>query len=151
MLPRTVLLDPDGTWNRRWLVAVIDAPTGVIYESQCAGVATDLRAQEGYLIPLGGLKTRTDHGAIDPAEFTAVFHEGDRCLWSMCGSSLPEDRLKLLQDLVADVPFWVTHSDGTEERLTMEVDMSRLEEVAEAWVPIITPDNPGVLMWDNCD
>ncbi|WP_437952067.1 DUF6210 family protein [Sorangium sp. So ce296] len=52
---RHVPLDPDGTWRATWLV-VVEAPTGVLYEQQCAGNGCDDRAIEGYLVPLGGLK-----------------------------------------------------------------------------------------------
>lgn len=41
---RHVFLDPDGTWRATWLVVVVEAPTGVIYEQQCAGTGTDQRA-----------------------------------------------------------------------------------------------------------
>ncbi|MGW3119964.1 DUF6210 family protein [Streptomyces sp. NPDC001107] len=31
------------------------------------------------------------------------------------------------------------------------LDESRLAEADEAWVPVLTPDGPGVLVWENSD
>jgi hypothetical protein len=31
------------------------------------------------------------------------------------------------------------------------LDESRLAEADEAWVPVFTPDGPGVLTWENSD
>ncbi|MGW9028169.1 DUF6210 family protein [Streptomyces sp. NPDC055722] len=31
------------------------------------------------------------------------------------------------------------------------LDESRLAEIDEAWVPVVTPDGPGVLVWENSD
>ncbi|WP_328753160.1 DUF6210 family protein [Streptomyces sp. NBC_00285] len=31
------------------------------------------------------------------------------------------------------------------------LDESRLAEADEAWVPVLTPDGPGVLTWENSD
>ncbi|MFV2176746.1 DUF6210 family protein [Actinomadura sp. LOL_016] len=33
----------------------------------------------------------------------------------------------------------------------LQVDESRLAEVDEAWVPVVTPDGQGVLVWLNSD
>ncbi|WUO43891.1 DUF6210 family protein [Streptomyces sp. NBC_00285] len=33
----------------------------------------------------------------------------------------------------------------------MLLDESRLAEADEAWVPVLTPDGPGVLTWENSD
>lgn len=55
------------------------APTGVVYQQQCAGVACDQREVEGFLVPLGGYKLDADEGLVDPDAFTAVFHEGRWC------------------------------------------------------------------------
>jgi hypothetical protein len=31
------------------------------------------------------------------------------------------------------------------------LDESRLSEVDEAWVTVVTPDGPGILVWENAD
>ncbi|MFI8456658.1 DUF6210 family protein [Kitasatospora sp. NPDC085464] len=33
----------------------------------------------------------------------------------------------------------------------LQLDESRIGEADEAWVPVITPDGPGVLVWLNSD
>jgi hypothetical protein len=149
---KRVLLDPDGTWVPRWLVVVVTAPTGVAYQQQCAGTANDQREVEGFLVPLGGLKVTPESGMIEPTEFEAVFHEGRACVWAAANNALPPARLERLRHLVADVPYWTVGSDGeSDARGALELDDSRLSELTEAWVPVRTPDGPGILMWANCD
>ena len=133
------------------MVVVVAAPTGVVHEQQCAGVATHLRELEGYLVPVGGLKLRADAGRIDAEEFTAVFHDRRACVWGEAGDRLPAERHAQLRDLVGSVPFWTYDEGGGEVRAPLELDDSRPGELAEAWVPVLTPDGPGVLMWNNCD
>ncbi|WUD78232.1 DUF6210 family protein [Streptomyces sp. NBC_00510] len=42
--------------------------------------------------------------------------------------------------------------DGTtEEPHPLRLDESRIREADEAWVPVITPDGPAVLVWFNSD
>jgi hypothetical protein len=50
---------------------------------------------------------------------------------------------------VEALPYWTC--DEGETRVSLRLDESRLEEVVEAWVPVLTPDGPGVLVWENCD
>ena len=100
---------------------------------------------------IGGLKLRADTGRIDPDEFTAVFHNRRACAWGEAGDRLPAERLAQLRDLVGSVPFWTHDDGGADVRAPLELDESRLGELAEAWVPVRTPDGPGVLMWNNCD
>ncbi|MFF9573324.1 DUF6210 family protein [Streptomyces sp. NPDC014685] len=46
--------------------------------------------------------------------------------------------------------YWA--SDGHMEELhTLRLDGSRFRDADEAWVPVITPDGPGVLLWANSD
>lgn len=152
-LSRRVFLDPSGTIP--YLLGVVIAhPTGVCYEQQCAGTETNLRSIEGYFVPLGGLRFVADKGLFDPNQLTEVFHEGNACTWGgrawnlpPNASELPEDRLERLRSLVEAIPYW-TESD---QRLHLRVDEERLGELVEAWVPVLTPDGPGVLVWENCD
>ena len=134
------------------MVAVIAAPTGVVYQHQCAGVACEVRQIEGYLVPLGGLKFEADAGPINPAEFTAPFHSGESCVCGISGAALSADRLSWLRSLVASVTFWDIAPDGeVTSRSRLRLDESRLRELAEAWVPVVTPAGSGILMWNNCD
>ncbi|GAA4880348.1 hypothetical protein GCM10023235_70810 [Kitasatospora terrestris] len=43
-------------------------------------------------------------------------------------------------------------SDGTaDEPHPLRLDESRIREADEAWIPVITPEGPAVLMWHNSD
>jgi hypothetical protein len=33
----------------------------------------------------------------------------------------------------------------------LRIDPARIDEIAEAWIPVETPDGPGVLLYKNCD
>ena len=35
--------------------------------------------------------------------------------------------------------------------MQIELDESRFYEIDEAWVPVATPDGPGILTWENSD
>ena len=131
-------------------MVVVAASTGVVYEQQCSGVATQLRELEGYLVPVGGFKLRPELGGVASDEFTAVFHDRGACVWGAAGDRFPAERLAQLRGLVGAIPFW-TSDDGGDVRAHLELDESRLEQLAEAWVPVRTPHGPGVLMWNNCD
>lgn len=147
---KAVCLDADGT-NGSWLLAVVKAPTGSVYEQQCAGVACETRYVEGYVVLLGGLWSDSDQERIDPAVLTKPFH-ADGCAWTWTGSRLPSDRLEALGRLVERIPFWHRTPEGEDRRGGMKLDRARLEEeLAEAWIPVLTPDGPGVLLYPNCD
>lgn len=148
---RYVFVDPDGTWPS-WMLVVVMAPTGVVYQQQCAGQVCDQRDMEGFLVPIGGYKLDADEGLIDPDAFTAVFHDGDGCRWGSGYNALPAERLAALRQLVAALPYWSFGSRGeTTARGALAIDESRLGDLTEAWVPVVTLDGPGVLIWNNCD
>lgn len=147
---RYVFLDPDGT-RSGWLVLVVRHETGVIYGTQCAGTATEQRLVEGYLVLLGGSKYDVDDGAIDPDPLNKIFHEGDGCQYSWRGRRLPAERFAKLRTLVEQIPYWFCRLDGHDKKYPLRIDESRIAELAEAWIPVTTPDGPGVLLYKNCD
>jgi len=144
-----VSLDADGTLEP-WLAAVIRYPTGVVYSTQCAGVSTEERFIEGYLVLLGGSKYEAQDEKIEVSALTDVFHDGDACMWSWKGHDLPDERLRKLTHLVEQIPYWRTGAEG-DARYQICIDRDRAGEIAEAWIPIETPDGPGVLLYKNCD
>lgn len=147
---RFVYLDPDGTL-REWIAIVVRRETGVVYGTQCAGVATEQRYIEGYLVPVGGSKYDMDEGNIEVGPFADVFHEngGCRCAWT--GRALPLERQARLSKLVESIPYWHGRLDGEDQKDRLRIDLTRLEQLAEAWIPVQTPDGPGVLLYQNCD
>ncbi|MET9228231.1 DUF6210 family protein [Lentzea sp. NPDC003310] len=118
---RKVFLDPDGT-QQDWLYVVVRARTGVLYEQQHGGTENRLDAVEGFLVPLQSVPAL--------AELRALFKRR---------------RLQDLRAVVAKALYW------TDEPVPLRLDESREAEVAEAWVPVVTPDGSGVLMWHNSD
>lgn len=147
---RFVYLDPDGTLPD-WVVIIVRHETGVVYGIQCAGVATEQRFIEGYLVPAGGSKYDIDEGTIGVGPFVEVFHESGACQWSWTGQSLPPERQAFLGKLVESIPFWGCALDRDDHKHRIQIDKARIDEVAEGWIPIQTPDGPGVLLFKNCD
>lgn len=148
---RFVYLDPDGTLPD-WLAVVVRQKTGVVYGTQCAGLAVEQRLVEGYLVPVGGAKFDVDEGMIDTGPFREVFHKRGACQWRWTGTAFPPERFKTLRKLVEAVSYWhsaSTSADAT--KLSLRLDVVRADEIAEAWVPVETPDGPGVLLYRNCD
>jgi hypothetical protein len=148
---RYVYLDPDGTWDE-WLIVAINHPTDVIYGTQCAGINNSQRLIEGYLVPLGGAQFQYEKGRIKPEALRAVFHRGQHCLSDLDGQSLPDDRRVQLVTLIEAIPYWHTTLDvNADTRSHLSLDQDRNNELVEAWIPVQTPDGPGVLLYRNCD
>jgi hypothetical protein len=147
---KVVVLDPDGSWSP-WLLVAIKSQTDVIYENQCAGTGCDHRLIEGFVIPVSGPWLRAEEGSITNEPFMQVFHQGNSCVWSWTGNKLPKDRLDRLRSLVENIPYWRCEGGGGDQRLSIKLDEGRIFEIAEGWIPIITDDGPGVLLFQNCD
>lgn len=156
---RYVCLDPDGTMGAAtpWMYVVVEMATGVVYQQQYGGLATRHGEVEGYLVPVHAPEALD--GLRDLFERTFRGSGAWDYDWSGSGSTpaprsgMPADEpLRRLQDAVGRIPFWTCTSDGQgEERHMLAVDVSRLADVDEAWVPVRTPDGPGVLLWFNPD
>jgi hypothetical protein len=145
-----VYLDPDGTLHD-WLGVVVRHETGVVYGTQCGGVATLQRLIQGYLVLLGGSTYDVDEEIVRLDPLYGIFHEDDACKWNWVGRALPTERLTALSDLVRSIPYWQCNfvSDGS--KYPLQLDTSRMDEIAEAWIPVETPDGAGVLVYKNCD
>lgn len=146
---RSVFLDPDGTLPL-WLGVVVRAETGILYATQCGGVSAEQRLIQGYFVPLGGAKYDVDSGDIELDPFSVLFHRDDACQWNWRGSDMPKDRLEALGLLVHEIPYWSSTEDH-DVKSQIQIDHSRIPELAEAWIPVQTPDGPGVLLYKNCD
>lgn len=148
---RFVGLDADGTLEP-WLAIAIQYPTNVVYGTQCAGVRTEERFIEGYLLPLGGSKFGAEDERIRLDALTEVFHEGDVCISRWVGNALPEERMERLRVLVEQIPYWqCALSPGQDNKDHLRLDCNRAAQIAEAWIPVETPDGLGVLLYKNCD
>ena len=149
---RFVFLDPDGS-SSPWIGVVIEAQTCVVYATQCAGTNTELRLIEGYFIPLGGAKINPEAGQIDPLGLSALFHRAGSGSYGGSVDVLPGERMEQLRRTVATIPCWATFLPGQAEdrREALQIDDARLNQLCEAWVPVVTANGHGVLLWSNCD
>lgn len=135
--PRRVFLDLEDTG---WVFVVVAAPTGVVYEVQ-GGFGCVPYAQEGYLLPVAG---------NDPAGDLKDLFVGELKGAGAAGMDWPPPLLDRLRTAVA----LLVHGSANRDDLfpaPLVLDESRLSEADEAWVPVLTPDGPGVLTWENSD
>ncbi|MFW5418196.1 hypothetical protein J0910_16415 [Nocardiopsis sp. CNT-189] len=139
--PRYVFLDPDGTFGDDWLYVVVEAPTGVFYQQQYGGTACRHGQVEGFLVPV------FNPDALEA--FRELFEKEFRGTGMHC-RSWAEGETARLREGVADIRYWACDEQDAEEH-RLRLDESRLDEADEAWVPVATPDGPGVLVWCNSD
>ena len=150
-MSRVLLIDPDGSAHN-YLGVVVCHSTSVIYQQQCGGVETLIRSTEGYFVPLGGATFDRAQGLVKSEGLTTPFHEHGRCTYGGATVRLPADRLAALRDLVSSIPFWTFRKDGeVEQRGHLSLDDTKLQDLVEAWVPVVTPQGVGFLTWPNCD
>lgn len=144
-----VFIDADGTQSS-WLYLIAEKSTQVFYTSQCAGLENQIRSTEGYLIPLIGL-TFDAYALLDEYshQLRQIFHQGQSC---RSASKLNTQQLDRLQSYIENITIWFTNNEPEDDqRQHLCLDMSRLEEITEAWVPVISPYGKAILIWKNCD
>ncbi|MEU2610567.1 DUF6210 family protein [Micromonospora sp. NPDC007271] len=138
--PRYVFLDPDGT-GEDWLFVIVAAPTGIRYQQQYGGTACRQGQLEGFLVPVAGADAVPALRQLFEGHFRGAGTWNHR--WS------PEEAGRL-RDIVADVTYWAC--DGwDEDPHPLRWDETRSGDTDEAWVPVLTPDGPGMLVWANSD
>ncbi|MEF2276812.1 DUF6210 family protein [Deinococcus sp. YIM 134068] len=125
------------------MFVIVEAPTGVTYGEQCAGYANDQRQLEGFLIP-------TFANAEPLVNFFGRFQgspPGNLEEWKARD-------VEELAELVVGLRIWRTYSNEDErndEPHFLKLDRDRLAESTEAWVRVLTPYGPGVLVFPNSD
>jgi hypothetical protein len=148
-----IFVDPDGTQEFGSLVIVV-APTCVVYAHQCGGLACELRELEGFAVPVGG------PSAARPLRtfFHQTFHGNPPVpghnTTARLGPWWTDAQIGELQALVEQIAFWKTYApeSGTDdERTFLKLDLERLEELTEAWIPVQTAYGSGVLIFANSD
>ena len=148
-----IFLDPDGTQDFGSLV-IVAAPTGVVYAHQCGGLATEDREQEGFAVPVGGPSAARPLRAF----FHQEFHGNPPILGSrgnvMLGPWWTDAQITELQALVEQVALWKTYASPSgmdDVRTFLKLDLDRLDELTEAWIPVHTAYGRGVLIFANSD
>ncbi|WP_327367313.1 DUF6210 family protein [Streptomyces sp. NBC_01217] len=138
--PRYVFLDPDGTATD-WLYVVVTAPTDVVYQQQYGGTACRQGEAEGFLVPL--------HAPDELGALRQLFERHFRGAGTSGRPWTPDERAAL-HGAVEGIRYWF--NDGVDDHPhELRWDEARLDETDEAWVPVLTPDGPGVLLWCNSD
>lgn len=146
-----VYIDSDGTFGD-WIAVVIESNTGVIYGTQCGGTACEQRYIEGFLIPCGGISFNVDNGYINSEMLTSPFHNSNGgCYYHSQGEILAESKIENIAFNVKQIPFWHYTNINDCTRNHLEIDLDRIDEICEAWIPVKTPYGRGVLIWNNCD
>jgi hypothetical protein len=138
--PRFVFLDPLGM-DDGWLYVVVEAPTGVFYLQQYGGTACRQGRVEGYLVPMFGPDALDALGELFVTRFRGAGTWNYR--WS-------DDELTTLRRIIEGITFWAC-DEVDEQPHDLMLDDARISEADEAWVPVRTPDGPGILLWFNSD
>ena len=138
-VPITVLLDPDGTHDVGHYVLVL-AETGVRYETQCAGLLTEIRGGEGFLVSVG------------PHREAAIMSEWVMCRYQDYGQapaiSWSANHIVELRSVVGSV---LIYGGEDESPVALILDESRLAECVEAWIPVLTPYGAAWFLGANSD
>lgn len=125
-----------------WVMVIVDAPTGVRYSNQTGGYACHQSWQEGYLLPVFGAGLDEELALIFAEELRG--HGYRPVAWS-------PSLLDRLRAAVADVAVYGAQNRDALYPTPLVLDERRVDETEEAWVRVLTPDGPGVLVWQNSD
>lgn len=134
-----VSLDP-GDSDISWLFVIVESSTGIAYSHQYGGTAVRYSSIEGYLVPVFCPPALVKLRQIFEEELHGSGTEG----WPMTQAQL--DRLR---EVVSEISFWESTKDEHVSELIL--NETRIREIDEAFVPILSPDGPGVLVWNNSD
>ena len=139
---RYVALDPDAmAGGTGWLYVVVRAQTGVFYQQQYGGTACRQGQVEGFLVPV--------HGPDSLARLRELFegHFSGAGTWNY---QWRDEELNSLRSAVQGICYWAC--DGlTETPHVLQLDEQQMRNADEAWIPVLTPDGPGILVWFNSD
>jgi hypothetical protein len=140
---KTIVIDPDGT-QEFGLIVLIEYSSGTRYEVQCGGHMAERRNREGYIVPVGAAEA-----ARPLQELFARLFRGNPP--PAGGNQWTPDNINELEALVARVAYWTRLPDGIDSRHVLTLDLDRAMDLTEAWVPVITPDGKGALIFKNSD
>lgn len=125
-----------------WAMLIVDAPTGVHYSNQTGGYACHRPSQEGYLLPMFGQGLDEELARIFIEDLRG--HGSRPVVW-------PPRSLERLRAAVAELGVYAAVNRDEVYPASLVLDETRLDETEEAWVRVLTPDGPGVLVWQNSD
>ena len=123
---------------------IVEYPTGVEYGHQCGGYLCEERVTEGYLVPLGQREIELRIYEFFDREFSGHCYQ-PRNDWT-------GDRIAQLNKLLAQIPCSACARDGSGDKEgSLTIDLERIQECVEAWIPVLSPLGRGVLTLLNCD
>jgi hypothetical protein len=138
---RDIFINPSAFLTYPWMAVLVPAQTGIIYTHQTGGVACIPRQVEGYYVPV------FDKDAYD--SLRSIFEVTLDGAGTYRGFHWNGRVLDQLNEAVAKVKM--SSSDGGPCEIPLILDDSALAEIDEAWVPVTSPDGPGILIWENSD
>ena len=137
-----VFVNPSAFLVHPWMAVVCEATTGVRYTNQTGGVRCLPRTTEGYYVPV------FDGQAL--AELRSLFEDEFETAGARGGPEELDAFIERLRGAV-DLIRMDSSKGGGPSEVRLQLDDSRLVEADEAWIPVLTPDGPGVLIWENSD
>jgi hypothetical protein len=136
--PLKFTLPMDGDSPEQNMLVLVPSETGLVYEHQYGGSHCRHAEVEGFLVP-----------AWAHPEAKAAL---DRLFSVDLGGNGvgDEDRSEVVRTAGDAVQrIWYR---GTGDRMApLQIDEERVQELDEAWVPVLTPDGPAYLAWINSD
>jgi hypothetical protein len=137
---RYVLLDPDGMADGTgWLYVVVRAKTGVVYRQRYGGTACRQGEVEGFLVPVLGAGSYVQLRELFEGHFDGAGTRNHQ--WR-------DKEVDSLRDLVQGISYWASGALNATPH-PLRLDERHLSDADEAWIPVRTPDGPGVLVWSN--
>lgn len=120
---------------------IVRRRTGISYRQQYGGTGCHQGIVEGYLVPVDLSGVAHDLGALFVKELggSGLGSPGPR----------PAEVMARLDQLVSRVVMSASGDDR--KAVALRLDHGRHHEADEAWLPVLTPDGPGVLVWQNSD
>ncbi len=142
-----VFIDPDGTLSGSYgVLLVVKSRTGIVYHTQCGGLASKERAVEGFLIPVGSkAKAEALRLVFQPYPF-----------FDSEANSSPDQLMEVtrkLQSIVTTITcFYGDPSNDADYHLApLTLDLNTMDECLEAWIPVTSPFGAGFLTTLNSD
>jgi hypothetical protein len=139
---RYVVLDPDGmAGGTGWLYVVVRAQTSVFYQQQYGGTACRHGQAEGFLVPVHGPESLSQLRELFEAHFRGAG------TWNY---QWGDEEAGSLRKAIEGIRYWAGDALSAMPH-PLQLDEQQLSDADEAWVPVLTPDGPGILVWFNSD
>jgi len=138
---REVFVDQSGFLLHPWMAVLCQADTGIRYSHRTSGVRCLSRSMDGYYVPVFNRETL--------ACLRSLFEEEREGQGARQGPEVLTPYRERIRDAVSQVRM--DSSVGGPGEVPLQLDYSRFGEADEAWIPVVTPNGPGVLIWENSD